>query len=241
MIDAHTALIAHWHLYLIEAFLLGMFMVSASLFGTLLFSPHSPAMRWIPNDFARLCVMGASMGLTASLLIYSSWGQLSGAQMNPAVTLTMLRLGNISLWDALFYCLFQTLGGTLAVYIMAGVLGKPFTEAPVSYLVTVPGKYGVWAACATEFLIAFVMMSMVRITSSEALGNAALSSWTGVFAGGLVATFVVVSGPVSGFGMNPARTLASAVPARRWDALWLYLLAPPAGMLAAAEVFYRLK
>jgi len=64
-----------------------------------------------------------------------------------------------------------------------------------------------------------------------------LKKYSCIFAGCLVCTWVIVAGPVSGFGMNPARSLASALPANIWTAFWIYLLAPFAGMLLAAEVY----
>jgi aquaporin Z len=53
----------------------------------------------------------------------------------------------------------------------------------------------------------------------------------------LVATWATFESPFSGFGMNPARTMASALPADDWTAVWLYIVSPIAGMLIAAEVF----
>jgi aquaporin Z len=54
-----------------------------------------------------------------------------------------------------------------------------------------------------------------------------------------VALFISLEGPLSGMSMNPARTLGSALFAWDWTALWIYFLAPPAGMLAAAELYVR--
>ena len=53
----------------------------------------------------------------------------------------------------------------------------------------------------------------------------------------LVCVYVIVAGPVSGFGMNPARSFASALPANNWTAFWIYLLVPIIAMLSAAELF----
>jgi hypothetical protein len=62
---------------------------------------------------------------------------------------------------------------------------------------------------------------------------------TGVCAGLLVALYITLEAPLSGMSMNPARTLGSAVFARDWTALWIYFVAPPLGMLAAAELYRR--
>jgi len=66
--------------------------------------------------------------------------------------------------------------------------------------------------------------------------NQRLAQWTGVFAGILVATYITLEAPFSGMSMNPARTLASALPAQVWTAVWIYSC-PTLGMLLAAEVY----
>jgi len=140
-------------------------------------------------------------------------------------------------WDALFYILFQFMGGTIAVYIMQYLIGNELTDAPVRSAVTVPGVAGLWPACSMEFLIAFVTMTIVLFASA----SKQLKRYTRIFAGLLVCIWVIIAGPVSGFGMNPARSFASALPAHTWTAFWIYLLMPVAGMLCAAEVYVRFK
>src|SRR5207248_11454591 len=69
--------------------------------------------------------------------------------------------------------------------------------------------------------------------------TAGLARHTPVMVGALVAIYIAIEAPISGMSMNPARSLASAVPAGAWAPLWIYFLAPPAGMLLAAEVYAR--
>jgi aquaporin Z len=64
-----------------------------------------------------------------------------------------------------------------------------------------------------------------------------LARFTGLFAGILIATYITLEAPLSGMSMNPARTLASAIPAGNGTALWVYFTAPLVGMLAAAELY----
>ncbi len=78
------------------------------------------------------------------------------------------------------------------------------------------------------------MFVVLRVSNT-----ARLAPYTGLFAGALVAAYITVEAPVSGMSMNPARSLASAVPAGSWDALWIYFAAPPLGMLLAAELYVR--
>ena len=230
-----NALKNHWPEYLSEAAGLGAFMVSACAFAALLFHQSSPVVQGVESETARRVLMGAAMGLTNVLLVYSPWGMRSGAHNNPSVTLTFYRLGKVKGADAFFYVLAQFAGAVAGVLLAALVLGELLADAKVNYVVTVPGNFGVAAAFAAEVFISFVLMSVVLRASN----HARLARWTGVLAGLLVALYIGVESPVSGMSMNPARTFGSAVSARVWTALWVYFAAPLAGMLLAAEVFAR--
>jgi len=67
----------------------------------------------------------------------------------------------------------------------------------------------------------------------------ALMRYTGPLAALLLALYITFESPLSGTSMNPARTVASALPSGAWQGLWIYLVAPLIGMLAAADA-YRL-
>jgi aquaporin Z len=220
-----------------EAAALGIFMISAGVFTTLLEWPESFAHRQIPNGDLRRTLIGMAMGATAMGIIYSPWGKRSGAHMNPAVTLTFLRLRKIPPADAFFYVLFQFLGGLVGVLLTALALGKSFTQVPVSYVVTVPGDPGNWAAFTGEFVAAFLMMGMIIYVSNQP----SIARFTGLFAGILITGYVTFEAPLSGFGMNPARTFASALPSGIWTAIWIYFTAAPAGMLLAAQGYVMVR
>ena len=219
--------------YLQEALGLAIFMISACFFGALLEAKDSSLHHAIPNDLARTIIIAVLMGATALFIFYSPFTAPSGSHINPAVTLTFLRLGKICHWDALFYILFQFIGGTLAVYIMQLLMGEILTAFPVNSAVTIPEKTGTGPALIMEIFIAFVTMTMILFVSA----NIKFSRYARIFSGCLVCTWVIVAGPVSGFGMNPARSFASALPAGIWTRFWIYVFAPVAGMLLAAEVF----
>lgn len=227
------ALKNHWPEYLIEGWCLGTFMVSACIFGVLLFHSSSPAADL--DLTTRNILMGLAMGSTAVAIIKSPWGKRSGAHFNPAVTLTFLRLGKVCPPDAAFYILFQFAGGIAGVVLSWLVLGDLLEHSAVNFVVTVPGSYGVGAAFAAEGLISFAMMTMILFTSNS-LRTARL---TPIIAGCFVALYIAVESPVSGMSMNPARTLASSIVAGNWTAWWIYFTAPPIAMLAAAEFFVR--
>jgi aquaporin Z len=175
------------------------------------------------------------MGFTATILIYSPWGRRSGAHFNPATTLTFWRLGKIASSDAVLYGVAQTIGGGIGVVLAAAVLGPRLAAPDVNYVATLPGSAGPLSAFGAEVVITFVLMSVVLQVSNDAR----LARLTGLCAGALVATYITVEAPLSGMSMNPARSLASALPAGAWPALWIYFVAPPLGMLLAAELFVR--
>lgn len=229
------ALAHHWPEYLIEAWGLGLFMISAGVFGTLLEYPGSPVHQAIGDATTRRVLMGVAMGLTAVGIIYSPWGQRSGAHLNPAVTLTFWRLGKVRGVDALFYVLAQFAGGMLGVVLVAQIIGHAFADQPVQFVVTTPGEAGWRAALVAEFVISALLMFCV-LTISNASRWARL---TGLAAGTLVAAYIVLEAPVSGMSMNPARSFASAAPADVWHDLWIYFVAPPLGMLCAATLYVR--
>ena len=222
----------HIH-YLQEALGLAVFMISACFFSAALEGKQGALHIAIPNGNLRIMIMGMLMGLTALIIFYSPLTAPSGSHINPAVTLVFLRLGRICPRDAFFYILFQLAGGLAAVYSMSFLMGHLLTDEPVRYATTVPGKYGAAAAGITEFIIAFIMISMVLFTSE----SERFKKNTRGMAAVLVCMNVIFAGPVSGFGMNPARTLASAIPAHSYTALWIYMIIPFFGMLAATEFF----
>jgi aquaporin Z len=232
-----TTLRKHWPEYLIEAVCLGTFMISAGMFTALLEYPNSPVRHALPNDFLRLALNGLAMGLTAVAIIYSPWGARSGAHMNPAVTWTFFRLGKVKPWDALFYPVFQTLGGVAGVLLVKFALGKLFTDAPVNYVVTVPGKAGVVTAFIAEVIIACGMMLMVLFMTN----TPKFARYTGLFGGTPVFLYITFEAPLSGMSLNPARTVASALPSGVWTAGWVYFVAPIGGMLLAVEIYRAVK
>src|ERR1043165_5557665 len=231
MMQMKAAFKKNWKHYLQEALGLGIFMISACFFSAMLFSEKSSWYHAIPSLMLRNVLMGIAMGSTALFIFYSPFTAPSGSQINPAVTLTFLRLDKMCRYDALFSIISQSLGGTIAVYLMQWLMGNILIDAPVNSAATVPGKFGIGIALITEFIVAFITMSVVLFTSN----NDELKKYTRIFAGCLVCTWVIIAGPISGFGMNPARSFASALPAYTWTAFWIYLFMPVAGMLCAAQ------
>jgi len=227
----------HWREYLIEVAALGTFMMSAATMTVMLEHPESPLHGVVAEPMTRRVLMGIAMGLTAAAIIYSPWGRRSGAHMNPAVTLTFLRLGKIDGRDALAYVSAQFVGGVLGIGLASFALARWIADPAVNYVATAPGAFGHAAAFAGEALISFVMMLVVLTASNQRR----VAPFTGVIVAMLIATFIALEAPLSGMSMNPARSLGPDVVGDMWRGLWIYFVAPPLGMLAAAETFLRVR
>ena len=115
-------------------------------------------------------------------MIYSPLGRVSGAHINPAITLAFFRLGKIKAWDVGFYILAQFTGALIGVSLFALILGSWASDPNVNYIVTVPEAGGVVAAFFAEIAITFAMMLLVlRSTNSTRF-----APYTGLLAGALL-------------------------------------------------------
>ena len=223
----------HWPEYLMEAAELAAFMIVAALSAAALDHPASPVHRAIANPLLRRLIGGVLMGLTAIALVRSPWGRRSGAHMNPSLTLTFLRLGKIAPADALAYMAAQFTGAAVGIAVAALVIGPAIGSPEVNYVATRPGPAGVLAAFGGELAISFVLMAVVLVLTND-LRVARLTPYA---VGVLVAAYITIEAPLSGMSMNPARSFGPALVARIWDSLWVYFVAPPLGMLLAAEAY----
>lgn len=232
-----TALRQHWPEYLMEASGLGLFVLAVCGFASLLEHPESPLRQAIADPDVRRALFGLAAGIVTAGIVYSPWGQQSGAHLNPAVTLTFFRLGKIDPWDQHFYVVAQFVGALVGIVVGLATFGRALEHPAVNFGAAVPGMAGAGAAFLAEAVISYgFMLAALICTNSRSLAR-----YTGALCGALVAVFVILEGPVSGTSMNPAGSLASAIPAHVWMDLWVYFTAPPLGMLLAAETYVRLR
>jgi aquaporin Z len=223
----------HWPEYVSEACGLAAFMVSASVFAVLLFHPMSSLAQVIEDPLLRRGLMGIAMGATLLAIIGSPMGQRSGAHLNPALTLMYLVLDKVHPWDAILYAIAQFSGGIAGIGVALLFIGLPLQHQSVRYVATVPGPQGAYVAFAAEAAISFVLFYTVLATSN----HPRWAGFTRYAVATLVAIYIAVESPISGMSMNPARTFGSAAVGEIWTALWIYFVAPPLGMLAAAAVY----
>lgn len=233
---------SNWKIYCYEALALGLFMVSACGFGIILEHPDF----WIKNNVEsaifRRFLMGCAMGLTAVLLIYSSFGKASGAHMNPAVTIANWHMDRMKSSDAFFYIIFQFIGGILGVLLFKIFFFEYISHPDINYVVTVPSaaSSSVLKPFIFEFLISFIMLLSVLILSNISK----LANYTGYFVGVLLVIYITFEAPISGMSLNPARTFGSAFASGNYTNLWVYFTAPIFGMLIASLIFrksYKIK
>lgn len=174
--------------------------------------------------------IAAAFGLVIMVMVYAT-GHLSGAHINPAVTLAFTATRHFPLRDALAYIPSQVAGAVAA----AGLLRLAWHGSPAYLGATVPsvgsGSALVYELVMTAFLM-FVIMAVA--TDTRAVGAAAA-----IAIGGTVALDALFGGGVTGASMNPARSFGPALVAPEWSSFWVYVVGPVAGALLGA-VLYQL-
>ena len=226
----------HWPHYLAEAAGLSFFMLGASIVTVQCRYQGAWMHKMMAPPFYHQVALGVLMGFVVAAIVYSPWGKKSGAHINPAVTLAFWRLGKIQTPDAIFYIMFQFVGGALAIQLMGLLLGESFRDVSVNYVATVPGAEGPKGAFIAEWIISFVLMMVLL----WAINSKKREKLAGLFVALLIMFYLIAEEPYSGMSLNPARSFASALAAREWKDLWIYFVAPTTAMLAAAELFLRL-
>jgi aquaporin Z len=227
----------HWPEYLMEAGEISLFMFCTCSFTTLLQHPASPVRHFFVSSVVRRALMGLAIGATVTALIMSPWGKQSGGHINPSMTFAFYRLGKLRPWDALFYGIAQFSGATIGVALATFLLRGAPGDGTVRYAVTTPGMYGAAVAFAAELAISFILMITVLLVTN----HERLAQYAPYFVGSLYAVNITFETPLSGMSMNPARTFGPAAYGGYWHTLWIYFIAPTAGMLAAAEIFLRIR
>jgi len=164
--------------------------------------------------------VNAVFGLVVMAVIYSL-GNISGAHINPAVTIGFYFAGRIPAASIPPYLIAQAIGAVLA----GTTLFFLFPEHQ-SYGATMPA-IDTGRAFALEVLISFCLMFVILNVST---GHQEKGLMAGAAIGGTVTLFALFAGPVTGASMNPARSLGPAIAALNFESLWLYFLAPIIGM-----------
>lgn len=175
-----------------------------------------------------------TFGLVVMAMIYAT-GHLSGAHINPAVTLAFTLTRHFPPREAAAYVAAQLAGATAAALALLAV----WPDQPAQLGATVPAAgIGTGSALVYELLLtAILMFTIVAVaTDARAVGAAAA-----IAIGGAVGLGALFGGPVSGASMNPARSLGPALAAWEWDDFWVYLVGPIAGAALAALAYQAIR
>jgi len=190
------------------------------------FGRASPLAALLPSLAARRAVTGFLFGATGMTLAWSKVGKVSGAHINPVVSLAFWTEGKLPGGEAAAYVASQLAGPTLgaATLLIWGSMGRS-----VSYGATYPGPAGTPAALAGEVGTTFVLVSGLVVF----LGNKSLRRFTPLIFPPMYSIMVWLEGPYSGTSTNPARSLGPDVLTWDFHAYWVYVVGPTAGTLLA--------
>ena len=174
-----------------------------------------------------IIMIALAHGAAVGLMVYA-FGHISGAHINPAVTIPMMITKKISIQDGIGYIIFQIIGATLAAFSLKAILPELGakvnfgTQGGPSELLNNSVMSGFMVeAILTFFLVVVIFMTAVHKNAPKSVYGAAI--------GGMVFLLHIVGVPLTGASMNPARSLAPAVAtgdAGLLEIQWLYWAAP---------------
>ncbi|CAM8903726.1 unnamed protein product [Rhodiola kirilowii] len=166
----------------------------------------------------------ATGGLTITTVIFCV-GPISGAHVNPAFTLAFAIFGHFSWFMVPFYVTAQLIGSVLATYVSKCVYGVN------PELVLTKPLHGIPSA----FWIEFIGTYMIMLLAASMLYNCkTIGHLSGIVVGIGIALAVLITGPVSGGSLNPARSLGPAIVSGKFTDVWIYIVAPCAGAISGA-------
>ncbi|EFJ15459.1 hypothetical protein SELMODRAFT_173700 [Selaginella moellendorffii] len=171
--------------------------------------------------------LAATSGLAVMIVILAT-GHISGAHLNPSLTLSFAALRHFPWVEVPLYIGAQVAASICAAFALKGIF-NPFMHGGV----TIPsGSY--WESFVLEFIISFNLMFVVTAvaTDSRAVGELA-----GIAVGATVMLNILIAGSTSGASMNPVRTLGPAIAANNYKGIWLYIVGPIFGALAGAAAY----
>jgi MIP family channel proteins len=186
-----------------------------------------------------LAGLGMLHALTLGVLVYALAAS-SGAHFNPAVTIALLAIGQIRSRDAAAYVAFQLVGGVLAGLLVLLLFHD--AGASVNYGATAVNPEAVpngspWLGLIAEAIGTFMLLWAVMAVAVNPRGE---KHFAGLVIGGALGLAVMVVGPATGAGLNPARWLGPALASGSFPDFWIFILGPVAGALIAALTYRAL-
>jgi aquaporin Z len=199
-----------------------------------MFGAGSAAAELIPNVKVRQAITGFLFGCIGAAIAISPIGKVSGAHVNPAVTVGFWLLGKLEGRLAITYVSGQLAGAVVGCIplLLWGDMGRS-----LNFGGTTPGvAYTVPEALLGEVLTTFALMFMLMVF----IAFRELRPFTPFMVPFLYGVMVPLEADVSGISTNPARSFGPAVVSGVWDAWWIYWIGPLIGVVLASAVGYRL-
>lgn len=175
-----------------------------------------------------------TFGAVVAALIYT-FGHISGAHFNPAVTIGFCVIGEFDCKKAVPYILVQCLGALLASLTLLLMFSEQVGELrELHYLGATLPRYSDMNAFVMEFFLTFILMLVI---CGSAVHGKAVKSFAGIAIGLTVGLEAMFAGPICGASMNPARSLGPALGSMHFEHLWVYLVATVAGSMVSAKMY----
>ncbi|KAL5774173.1 hypothetical protein ACOSP7_011730 [Xanthoceras sorbifolium] len=171
-------------------------------------------------------------GLAVMVLVYSV-GHISGAHFNPSVTIAFASCKTFPWKQVPAYVTAQVLGSTLA----AGTLRLLFNGKHYHFAGTLPTGSDI-QSLVIEFITTFYLMFIISGVSTDSRATCELA---GIAVGSTILLNIMISGPISGGSMNPARSLGPAIVSNQYKGIWIYMVAPTLGAVCGAWVYNMLR
>ncbi len=176
-----------------------------------------------------LLAVALAFGLIVAAIVAAS-GHISGAHINPAVTISLLAVGKIGAADAVAYLFSQLLGAVLAGFACQLLLEPGAAAAGATQLhASVSPMQGM----ALEAVLTFILVFVIFGTAVDMRAQKSPS----LFIGLAVTVDILVGGPYTGASMNPARSFGPALAGGVWADHWVYWIGPLLGGSAAAVIY----
>jgi aquaporin Z len=190
----------------------------------------TPMDKWVPDPGTRRLMTGFLFGTTGCLVTISPVGKISGAHINPAVSIAFWLRGKMKLHAMIGYVISQMLGAVAGCLplLLWGRQG-----ASIHYGNTVPGAAGLWPAFIGEVLTTAALVTLLFVFVS----NKKLRNYTPYTMPFLYSFMVWAESPLSGCSTNPARSFGPAVVSGDYTAYWLFWAAPVVGVLLVVGLF----
>ncbi len=180
-----------------------------------------------------IIMISLAHGSAIGLMVYA-FGHVSGAHINPAVTIPMIITKKISPADGAGYIALQLIGGIIAAFALVAIL--PDLGQAVNFGTQAPGDLingDPMSALWLEMIFTFFLVTTIFLVAVHKKAPAGIH---GISIGGMVFLLHLVGVPLTGASMNPARTLGPAIVSGFWEFHWVYWIGPIIGGIIAGLI-----